>query len=82
MPVREGKDKNGPYFQWGHHGKKYYYDPSKPKSKEIARDKAAKQGRAIKASQARQYSHFMNGGANAYYAEYLKYKQLYLDSKI
>ena len=24
MPVREGKDSEGVYFQWGQHGKRYY----------------------------------------------------------
>jgi hypothetical protein len=69
----------------GDHGKKYRYKPNEPKSKEIARKKAAKQGRAIKASQAA-HMHGAGvvgggGGDNDYYALYLKYRQRYLDSK-
>jgi hypothetical protein len=25
MPVRKSKDLKGPFFQYGHHGKKYYF---------------------------------------------------------
>ena len=75
MPVRQGNDANGAYFQWGEHGKKYYYDPKSERSKETARKKAARQGRAIKASQYRA----MHGGATDYHEQYLKYRQLYLN---
>ena len=76
MPVHQRKDKSGPYFQWGDHGKKYYYDPKSDRSKENARQRAAKQGRAIKASQFRA----MHAGALPnYYQQYQKYRQLYLD---
>ena len=49
MPVHENEREH--YFQWGEHGKKYYYDKNDMMSKEEARLKAVKQGRAIKASQ-------------------------------
>lgn len=45
MPVNHRKDKEGKYFQWGDHGKKYYY--KKESEKEEARLKALKQGWAI-----------------------------------
>lgn len=81
MPVQQGKDSNGSYFQWGEHGKKYYYDPKSDRSKEIARKKAAKQGRAIKASQAR--AMFAHGGgsgaAKDYHQQYLICRQAYIN---
>ena len=79
MPVHEGKDSSGPYFQWGTHGKKYYYKPKSAKSKEDARQKAATQGRAIKASQFRaMHAGFLSQDNNFYHQQYLKYKGLYL----
>ncbi len=72
MPVHSRKDSKGPYFQWGNHGKKYYYKSNSERSKETARKKAARQGRAIKAQEA------MHGGNTFdYYSQYLKYKQMY-----
>ena len=47
MPIRNRKDEKGDYFQWGDHGKKYYYEANNEKSKKIARRKAWKQSRAI-----------------------------------
>ena len=44
MPVHGGQDNRGLYYQWGHHGTKYYY--STPESQRRARDKAMRQGRA------------------------------------
>ena len=76
MPVHQRKDKNGPYFIWGNHGKKYYFDPKSDRSKENARQKAAIQGRAIKASQFRAMH---AGSINLYQQQYLKYKRLYLE---
>lgn len=46
MPLHNRKDKQGPYFQWGGL-KKYYYNPKSNRSKQLARDKAMKQARAI-----------------------------------
>lgn len=50
MPVHESSDSKGNYFQWGTHGKKYYYDPKEKGSAEEARKFAVKQGQAIRAS--------------------------------
>ncbi|MEZ5175145.1 MAG: hypothetical protein R2823_02950 [Acidimicrobiia bacterium] len=50
MPVHRGKDKDGPYYQWGDSGKKYHYESGNQKSREAAKAKADKQGRAIRAS--------------------------------
>lgn len=43
MPVHRGPN----YYQWGVHGKKYYYILGDKGSREAARSKAARQGRAI-----------------------------------
>jgi hypothetical protein len=51
MPVRRGRDSSGPFYQWGEHGKKYYYLAGSTISRNRAHDKAALQGRAIKARQ-------------------------------
>ena len=53
MPVQSGRDSHGPFYRWGEHGKKYYYIANNIRSRTLAKDKAAKQGRAIKASQSR-----------------------------
>jgi len=51
MPTKCGlKDSNGYYCRWGSQGKKYYYDPDSKSSRERARKKADKQGRAARAS--------------------------------
>ncbi len=50
MPVRNRRDHNGPYFQWGNHGKKYYYNPLSTRSVNIAAGKALRQGRAAHAN--------------------------------
>ena len=55
MPVQHRIDSRGRFYRWGDHGKKYYYNLNSVRSKSIAREKAAKQGRAIKASQMRVY---------------------------
>lgn len=49
MPVRQGEDERGPYYQWGS-GTKYYYKPSSPRSREDAKKKAGKQGEAAYAA--------------------------------
>jgi hypothetical protein len=46
MPVHSGENKKGLYFQWGHHGKKYYYNPYSKISMKNAQAKASKQGMA------------------------------------
>lgn len=48
MPTHRGVDSKGPYFQWGNHGKKYYYVPNNKRSRELARSKAHKQGIAVR----------------------------------
>ncbi|HEU4321042.1 MAG TPA: hypothetical protein VFS66_13300 [Acidimicrobiia bacterium] len=50
MPVRRGKDSNGPYYQWGKSGKKYRYESGNKSSRESAKGKATKQGQAAHAS--------------------------------
>jgi hypothetical protein len=51
MPVFQRVDARGYYFQWGDTGKKYYFDPSSLVSSARARQKAHKQGRAVRARQ-------------------------------
>lgn len=48
MPVITGSDKKGQYHSWGISGKRYYYNT--PKGQTMAKNKAIKQGKAIKAS--------------------------------
>jgi len=50
MPVKKGKDSKGPYFSWGTHGCRYHFKRNNRRSESIARSKAARQGRAIKAN--------------------------------
>jgi hypothetical protein len=50
MPVRTGKDTKGCFARYGSSGKKYHYTCGNVKSRESAKSKAAKQGRAIEAS--------------------------------
>lgn len=78
MPVERGRDSNGPYYRWGEHGKKYYYEPNNERSRKIAEEKAARQGRAIKASQARAIRF---RGGSMYLKEYQQCKARYLELK-
>lgn len=50
MPVERGKDSKGPYYRWGKSGKKYHYESGNAGSRESARKKAERQGRAARAS--------------------------------
>lgn len=50
MPVETGKDSKGCFARWGKKGKKYRYKCGNSSARERAKNKAAKQGRAIKAS--------------------------------
>lgn len=52
MPVKRGKDKYGSYYQWGS-ATKYYYIHNNPKSRELAKTKAKRQGQAIKISESK-----------------------------
>ncbi|MDR3593233.1 hypothetical protein [Clostridium sp.] len=48
MPVHKGIEKGQPYFQWGEHGKKYFYIAGNKPTLDYAKAKAKLQGRAIK----------------------------------
>jgi len=51
IPTKCGlKDSKGYFCRWGKSGKKYYYNPKDPSSRERARKKADKQGQAAHAS--------------------------------
>jgi hypothetical protein len=50
MPVHRSKDGKGPYYQWGESGKKYHYEAGDAQSRERAKEKAEKQGRAARAA--------------------------------
>ena len=43
MPIHRGKDANGPYYQWGGHGSKYYYKVKSKQSRLLAYKKAERQ---------------------------------------
>ena len=49
MPVHRGKDAQGPFYQWGDSGRKYRYRSGDAASREQAKEKAARQGRAARA---------------------------------
>ncbi len=49
MPVYRGKDGDGPYYRWGDAGKRYHYESGNRTSREAAKAKAEKQGRAARA---------------------------------
>jgi hypothetical protein len=49
MPVKRGRDKNGPYYQWGDSGKKYHYAVGDKAGRERAKQRASKQGQAAHA---------------------------------
>lgn len=50
MPVRRGKDSQGPYYRYGSRGgKKYRYQPGNPQSRGAAKGRAKKQAQAINA---------------------------------
>jgi hypothetical protein len=46
MPIHEGKDDKGTFYQWGQRGKKYYYKSFSDRSKKIAYNRALRQARA------------------------------------
>ena len=47
MPLRNGRDKNGSFYVWGRHGKKYYYPAGNELLRMRARWSALRQGRAV-----------------------------------
>jgi hypothetical protein len=49
VPVHRGKDGDGPFYQWGDHGKRYRYEPGDRTSRERAKAEAARQGQAAHA---------------------------------
>jgi hypothetical protein len=49
MPVKHGRDKDGPYYQWGDSGKKYHYPARDKAARDRARAQASKQGQAAHA---------------------------------
>jgi hypothetical protein len=49
MPVFRRKDAQGPYYQWGDHGKKYRYKPGNKESRDRAKQGATRQGQAARA---------------------------------
>lgn len=51
MPVHAGLDRTGPYYQWGQHGKKYYFQLGHLADARRAYHLAETQGRAIKSRQ-------------------------------
>lgn len=50
MPVRRTTKNGKPAFQWGSNGKKYTYKSGNRRSRNAARRKAKRQGRAIRAN--------------------------------
>jgi hypothetical protein len=53
MPIHQGTEKGKPYFQYGTHGKKYFYKPHDTYSHDQAYEMALRQAQAIHASQNR-----------------------------
>ena len=49
MPATRGKDKDGPFYRWGDSGAKYHYASGDKASRERAKEKAERQGRAARA---------------------------------
>lgn len=50
MPIHLSRDSNGSYYQWGNHGKKYYFNSHCKICKSNARNKAIRQMIAIYSS--------------------------------
>jgi hypothetical protein len=49
MPVEKHHTSEGWYYQWGEHGKKYFFDPDDPRAEAQAKESAGRQGRAAHA---------------------------------
>ena len=49
MPVHSCSEGGKPGFKWGSKGKCYTYNPNSAESRKSAKNKAIRQGRAIKA---------------------------------
>lgn len=50
MPVQLKQDAKGCFAQWGNSGAKYYYKCGDPAARQVATEKASKQGRAAYAA--------------------------------
>lgn len=59
MPIHQGYEwrdgKRWGYYQWGSHGKRYYYTPGNERARKAARTKAEQQAMAA-------YAHGYDGG--------------------
>jgi hypothetical protein len=58
MPINRRQDKNGPFYQYGDTGHKYYYIPNNKRSREIAYEKCRKQGQAITISKIKRGTYY------------------------
>lgn len=47
MPIQQRSDAQGSFYRWGNSGKKYYYIVNNKRSRDIAKQKAKRQGMAI-----------------------------------
>ena len=56
MPIQRGNDSHGSFYRWGTTGHKYYYKTNNSRSRENAKEKARRQGIAVKISQSRRYN--------------------------
>ena len=50
MPIHRGRDRNGSYYQYGNHGKRYYYKSNNQEARKNAKQKAIRQAIAIYSS--------------------------------
>jgi hypothetical protein len=50
MPINRGFDSIGAFYRWGIYGHRYYYIPNNRYSRNLAKEKALRQGRAILAN--------------------------------
>jgi hypothetical protein len=56
MPLIIGKDPNGVFYKWGESGHKYYYISGNKESRNIAKNLALRQGRAIHVSKSKRFA--------------------------
>jgi len=47
MPIQKGIENDKPYYRWGDKGKKYFYVAGNKLTRDYAKEKALKQGKAI-----------------------------------
>jgi len=55
MPIKRGQNKYGNYYKYGKQGKKYYYQASNKISRNTAKNKAKRQGKAIETSKHKKF---------------------------